>query len=409
MSFNTQQRAREMFHSLIRVAALIALGAGSLSAQQSPPPMSGAFVTRLGTDTVAVEQYSRTSDKLVGDLLLRNPRTRVFHYVADLTPNGMIKGMTVSIRRVGSDSTTPPMTMITTLLADSVATIDVARSGIPDTAVSGKKIYHGLVVPQIQTLPSSYAIYEQILSTSRLRGSDSVGYVLMAPGRNPSPSIWLSRRGRDSVAYNNTVFPGWIEVARVDGQGRVLGVNSTATTVKTIATRVDRLDFDAIAKAWASSEASRGPAGQMSPPDTVRSTIGAAKIEVAYSRPLKRGRVIFGNVVPYGQVWRTGANAATQFTTSSDLMFGSTVVPAGKYTLWSLPTATGAKLIINSQTGQWGTDYDPSKDFARLDLATKSLAAPVDHFTIVVVPQGSGGLLRFSWDTTEYSIPFTVK
>jgi len=120
--------------------------------------------------------------------------------------------------------------------------------------------------------------------------------------------------------------------------------------------------------------------------------------------------VIFGgDPVPWNKVWRTGANAATQFTTSSDLMFGSTLVPAGKYTLWTLPTPTGARLIINSQTGQWGTDYDMTKDFARVDLASKALAQPVEQFTIAVVPQGTGGVLRFSWDTTEYSIPFTIK
>ena len=120
--------------------------------------------------------------------------------------------------------------------------------------------------------------------------------------------------------------------------------------------------------------------------------------------------MIFGSdVVPWNKVWRTGANAATQFTTSNDLVFGSTVVPAGKYTLWTLPTPTGAKLIINSQTGQWGTDYDMSKDFARLDMQTKTLSQPVDQFTIAVVPQAAGGVLRLSWDTTEYSIPFTIK
>ncbi len=399
-----------MLSASIRAAVLLTLGVSPLAAQTPGTTVSGAFITKLGTDTVAVERYTRSGDRLVGDLLVRNPRARVYHYVADLSPNGMIKAMTVNVRRVGTDSAAPPMTSITTLFADTVATLDVASAGVPDTTLTGKKIYHGYVVPQVQFAPASYAVYEQILLTSKLTGSDSVGYVVIAPGRNPSPTMWLSRRGRDSVVYHSTMFPGWIEVARVDPQGRVLGVNSTATTVKTIATRTDKVDLNAIAKAWAATEAARGPVGQMSPPDTVRSAIGAAKIEVAYSRPSKRGRVIFGSaVVPWNQVWRTGANAATQFTTSNDLVFGTTVLPAGKYTLWTLPTPTGAKLIINSQTGQWGTDYDMSKDVARLDLATRTLAQPVEQFTIAVAPQAPGGVLRLSWDTTEWSIPFTVK
>jgi hypothetical protein len=322
----------------------------------------------------------------------------------------MIKGMTVNVRPVASDSAAPPMMSVTTLFADSIASLDVARAGVPDTVATGKKIYHGYVVPQVQFAPASYAVYEEIIRTAKLSGPDSVGYVVIAPGRAPPPTIWVMRRGRDSVVFNSTVFPGWIEVAHVDQQGRLLGVNSTATTVKTMATRVDKVDLEAIGKAWAAAEAARGPVGQMSPPDTVRSSIGAAKIEVAYSRPRKRGRVIFGSeVVPWNKVWRTGANAATQFTTSSDLMFGDKLVPAGKYTLWTLPSPTGAKLIINSQTGQWGTDYDNTKDFARLDLTTKTLPQGVDQFTITVVPQGAGGALQLSWDTTQYSIPFTIK
>ena len=389
------------------LAALLAIVATPLAAQNL---VSGAFVTRLGTDTLSVERYTRSTDKLVGDILMRNPRSRVIHYVADLGANGVIKAMTINVRRVGSDSTAPPLTSITTLFVDTIASVDVARGGVPDTSLTGKKVFHGPVVPQVQFAPASLAVYEQILSSSKLGGSDSVGYIVIAPGRNPSSTLWLSRRGRDSVAYNNTVFAGWIEVAHVNAQGHVLGVNATATTVKTIATRTDKVDFDGIAKAWATAETARGPIGQMSPPDTVRSSIGAAKIEVAYSRPYKRGRVIFGSdVVPWNKVWRTGANAATQLTTSGDLMFGTTLVPAGKYTLWTLPTAAGAKLIINNQTGQWGTDYDAAKDFARVDLQTKPLAQPVDQFTIAVAPQGTGGVLRLSWDTTEYSIPFTIK
>jgi hypothetical protein len=84
-------------------------------------------------------------------------------------------------------------------------------------------------------------------------------------------------------------------------------------------------------------------------------------------------------------------------------------VPAGKYTLWSLPTPTGAKLIINSQTGQWGTEYDAKRDFARIDMTSTTLNQPVDEFTLALVPQGNGGILKFSWDDREFSVPFRVK
>ena len=128
-----------------------------------------------------------------------------------------------------------------------------------------------------------------------------------------------------------------------------------------------------------------------------------------YGRPLTRGRQILGGVVPWNEVWRTGANAATQLNTSIDIKVGDKVIPAGKYTLWTLPTPEGTALIVNTQTGQWGTEYDPSKDLLRVDLRSERLGMPVERFTISVVPVGNGGEIRFDWDQTRWVLPFTLK
>jgi hypothetical protein len=130
---------------------------------------------------------------------------------------------------------------------------------------------------------------------------------------------------------------------------------------------------------------------------------------VNYGRPSKRGRKIFGGVVPYDQVWRTGANAATAFTTDAPLQIGGTTVPAGSYTLFTLPSRSGWKLIINKQTGQWGTEYHSDQDLARVNLSARALAEPVEQFTIGVEPSGSGGVLKMTWDDTELSVPITPK
>jgi hypothetical protein len=384
----------------------LVLTISSLTAQT---PARAYIVTRLGVDTVAIERYTRSSGKLEGDLVLRYPRTRTYHYVADLGPRGEVKGITTIVRRPGTDPKAPPVMEFVAKFGDSIAVIEAKRNGAADTSLSGRKVFHGSVQPTFGTEPPAYGLYEQTLSSANL-GRDSVVYALVGPGGGPVPAIILRRRGADSVAFTSTFFPNWTEVARVDSRGRILGLNSTATTVKTMAERVPSIDFETVVKAWAAADAAKGGAiGQMSPPDTTKATIGGANIQVAYSRPLKRGRVIFGNVVPWNQVWRTGANAATQLTTDKDLVFGSTVVPAGKYTLWTLPTPTGAKLIINSETGQWGTDYHPDKDFTRVDLTSNKLSTPVEQFVIGVSARGSGGVLRMAWDDREYLVPFSVK
>jgi len=389
----------------LRLAAATLLFTPLVAQAQSPT----YIVTRLGNDTVAVERYTRSASKLEGDLVLRYPRVRTIHYVGDLAPNGTFKSLTATVRRASAGAGAPPVMQIVGNFGDTVAVIETTRAGQRDTTASGRRYYHGVASPFIGTEPAAYGIYEQLLAASKL-GRDSVSYVLVAPGSDPSPSIILRRRGADSVAFQSTFFPGWIEVARVDSRGRILGVDATPTTIKTVAQSVPSLDVDALVKNWAAVEASRGGAmGQMSPPDTVRSSVGGANLSVAYSRPLKRGRVIFGNVVPLNQVWRTGANAATVFTTDKDLSFGSTVIPAGKYTLWTVPTANGAQLIFNSETGQWGTDYHADKDFARVNLTQTTANPPVDQFVIVVQPQGSGGVLSFAWDDRQWTAPFTVK
>ncbi len=113
--------------------------------------------------------------------------------------------------------------------------------------------------------------------------------------------------------------------------------------------------------------------------------------------------------MPYGEVWRTGANAATAFTTDRDLEIGGAEVPAGSYTLFSIFTSESAQLIINRQTGQWGTMYDESQDLVRVNLTPETLAESVERFTISIEPSGDGAVLLLIWDTTRFSVPLTVK
>jgi hypothetical protein len=139
----------------------------------------------------------------------------------------------------------------------------------------------------------------------------------------------------------------------------------------------------------------------------VRARLGGATLMVDYSRPRKRGRDIFGGLVPWNRVWRTGANAATELDSDAAIVAGGWTIPPGRYTLWSIPKVSGATLIISRRTGQWGTHYDPGYDVARLQLTRESLTEPVEQFTIAIEPTETGGVLRLSWDTTAYVLPFT--
>lgn len=155
---------------------------------------------------------------------------------------------------------------------------------------------------------------------------------------------------------------------------------------------------------------------RVSPHETISGDIDGAKITVVYGRPYTKNpktgepRKIWGTVVPYGKVWRTGADEATILTTDQTLKFGDTEVPPGKYSLYTLPSEDGtAKLIINKQTGQWGTEYDESKDLARVDMKKGATDSPVDQFTMSIDRGPGGGTLKLSWENTQYLVPFSVK
>jgi Protein of unknown function (DUF2911) len=147
-----------------------------------------------------------------------------------------------------------------------------------------------------------------------------------------------------------------------------------------------------------------------SPADKAEVTLNGKKITIEYSRPSMRGRKILGGLVPYGQVWRTGANEATSLTTAADLLIGDAKVPAGKYTLYTLPGEDSWKLIINKQTGQWGTEYEQSQDLARVTMQKTKTDGPVEQFKISFDKKSdSTALLVMEWEDTRVTVPVKLE
>jgi hypothetical protein len=136
------------------------------------------------------------------------------------------------------------------------------------------------------------------------------------------------------------------------------------------------------------------------------------KITINYGQPFLRGRPL-ATLAPNGTVWRLGANEATSLETDVDLVIGGLAVPKGKYTLFALPDAAGWKLIVNKQTGQWGTAYAVDQDLGRVNLRKRALTSPVDAFTMWLVPSGQPGMprgeLRFAWGDVELSTDWSMR
>jgi hypothetical protein len=137
---------------------------------------------------------------------------------------------------------------------------------------------------------------------------------------------------------------------------------------------------------------------------------GGKSIKTAYSSPRMKGRKIYGGLVPFGEVWRTGANEATTFVTSGDVTVGGKAVPAGSYTLFTVPAADKWTLIVNKKTGEWGIPYTyESDELARIDMKVSKLPSPLENFTIGYAKSGSACTLQIDWETTRASVDISAK
>ena len=154
-----------------------------------------------------------------------------------------------------------------------------------------------------------------------------------------------------------------------------------------------------------------GQAAKPSPPESASCELGEGKtIKTDYSSPRMRGRKIYGGLVPYGQVWRTGANEATTFVTSSDVVVGGKAVPAGSYTIFTIPNQDKWTLIINKKTGEWGIPYKyESDELARVDMRVSKVSPPVENFTISYKKFGPGCLMMLDWETTRAAVEIGPK
>ncbi len=359
----------------------------------------GGFVVCLGTDTLAIERYTRSEETLESEVILRVPTARRVSYIAGLDARGEVRNFTLAIDPLvpGPQAAQPSRGEL--WFHGDTAEVSLTMGGstrnLKVAARSGSMPLAGF----------SHALVEQAIIQARRTGQDSVEFDWVGVGASKAYPAYVTRR------KDGTVMVGFFDapaLATFDRRGRMKRLDGRATTAKVEVERVTAPDLEGYARSFAAAEAAWGPVGPLSPRDTVWARIGGAHLMVDYSRPRKRGRAIFGEVVPWNQVWRTGANAATQFGTDTPLEIAGRTIPAGRYSLWTIPTANGATLIVNGRAGQWGTEYDSSLDIARFQLTREALVKPVDQFTIAILPVPGGGVLRLSWDTTRYQVPFAI-
>lgn len=373
------------------------------AACQRGPDETYGFIATLGNDTTSVEEISRWPDRIVGDAVGRAPMVVRRRWEARLNDDGSIRSWTL-------DTHIPNATTNNTLHHEVVVdgkTVRIVRQVGDSVARFAYSFGYRVLVPWNAFV---FGLYEPLFAAAKtLPDTGTVGIYFFegwAEGRLGFARV--RPLGGDSVALTSTGLAG-TGVARVDEHGRMLFYSGEGTTDKQQVQRVESVPgLDEIEQRFAAAEQAAGVSRRLSPPDTTRIQLGNTTIAIEYGRPLARGRRLFGGLVPHGQVWRTGANEATHLRVTGPVKLGGVALDSGSYTLWTLPTANAVQLIINRQTGQWGTAYRSQYDIARVPMQIDTTLTPVEQFTIRIDTVRPPKLIM-EWGSLRWSVPIEAR
>ncbi len=378
---------------LFRLIIFLLPGLMLLNACGEPQQDVSSFVATLGKDTLVIEQFTMLPERVEAEVLIRTPRTLYLEQTLEMEADGSFKVFT-SDTFDPEDMNAPPLAQqVIRVVGDSLV-MTTTRNG-EEQSVSFANDPH--LLPWIDMVHWPY----EVATRHMVQAGETSRDQLMLAGRNPAV-FEIRTLADDSVSikhpYRGTMY------ARLDEHGAMQYYDATATTRKLVVKRGGPVDMEALLARYAGN-----PIGSLSGEGETEATVHGAHIVLTFGQPARRGRELFGGIVPWNERWRTGANRATHFKTDKDLRFGDLAVPAGEYTLFTIPQPDGGTLIINQQTGQNGNSYDASQDLGRVPMQIARNNASVELFTIDAIERGAEGVLQLKWGETIFEVPFRME
>lgn len=355
-----------------------------------------AFVTMLGNDTLAVEQFQKQGNTITAKVVLRSPRTTFSSYTLQLDDLGGIEEMTQTVYAAEEGFSGQGNTAWSIRRDGDSLRVDMETSRGPREFALA---YEPGLLPFIDMV---HWPFELASNQAVAGGADSTHQRLLSGSR--ASTFVIARIDSDSMTIRHP-SRGVMGVI-VDDSGNILQLDAGLTTRKLLVKRIPRIAIEDIGNSFAARDQQGNPFGQLSGAEEAEFSFKGADFRVEYGSPLKRGRDLFGGIVPWGERWRTGANRATHFYTSKELTIGNLKVPAGEYTLFTIPQPDGGTLIINKQTGQNGQSYDESRDLGRVPMVISTKEDVTEAFTITVEESTEGGTLNLIWGNTVFSVDF---
>ena len=361
---------------------------------------NGYLIYTLGADTTMVGHYQLNADDFEMTVLER-PGFQVYKLKGSFFSSGECKYVEGYSYRpvIGKDSLILETYKLFTR-NDSTFTEYKSDGNVSVFGYSGKGMIHLGISPYIFFTPlyAQYAPVKQgdsMLSSHFLVG-DKFPFIIKRINKS-TVTVGSSMMGMFTVYLNEKGNPSYIDAigSSWNVKGRLLPY----------------LNMDSIIHAESVRVQQYGIMPQPNKPDSVQATIGSTVIDIKYNRPSLRGRVIFGAVVPWNRFWRTGANEATKISLSGPIFFNSNSqeLPAGEYSIFTMPTKEGWTIMFNKKANTWGTRYDPTNDVLRVPMQVEQLNEPVELMTIEISQVNDGGTIYVIWEKTKASVAFTTK
>lgn len=380
------------------LASLVNLGHA-----QSVRPQVASFISRMGVDTVSIETYTVLNNHLYGKAFIRVPEDYIGEFSIHFNHDGSIREFNVTAMNP-SNSSLPfeaksgafeyRLNMNCSNDTCTYYNADPSFNGERKFVHPAKRVdFVGGWVPFISLMEWNCV---------RLVKSGQKQLPITMINHNIGVYDLAVEHGRDEVIFGGP-FLEYTKI-RIDRDGRILSVNGMGTPWNYEVSRSEPFNIDVIA-----ARMTKTPGiGIPSPTETVVRKIRGANVSVTYGRPYKRGRAIFGGVVPLDSVWRTGANAPTVLQTDRDIMIVGKRIPKGAYSVYTVPGNGKWTLILNTDTNTWPTDPDRSKDFTSVSIPSRKTSTVAQQFTIDLAETGSGGEIRMMWDDVVAIVTFEV-
>jgi hypothetical protein len=390
------------FASLLGAAILFLnpLGFRHIAAQEA------LWVGRLGTDTLVVEGARQVGSRIEGTIVNVAAGLVVQRYQVDLDAGGNVRSLrSWTLPDISAPS--PPAGAPSISVEIGNDSIRITRAGRDGPEVSAVPSLPGVVPLFDPFFNNPMALMDLALRTAVSRGDGVLRlYYVGSAGAEELP---LEQTGRGELSFpyalarRYPMMAGARLHATVDAEG-LTRFDAGETTFKIVTERDPWSDPLVLARQFKERGLGAGGVSSLSPTTKASGRVGSVEVEIVYGRPSRRGRQIFPDVVSFGEVWRAGANAATEIAFTEDVVVGGQPVPAGSYSVWVIPGERADTLILNKATQIWGTMYDETQDLLRVPLRREQVEERIESLTYSITSEGEAGRLELAWDDRRLSV-----